>query len=80
VRHDMRRRFWIEAGLAALSLVLVAVTIIAPTWIEIVFGTDPDQHNGSLERLVVVVVLAVALSSAALARYEWRHRLTARRS
>ena len=35
-------------------------------------GLDPDQHNGSVEWLLVAVLLAVALVMGLVARRHWR--------
>jgi len=35
-------------------------------------GLDPDQHNGSVEWLIVVVLLAVAVTMGLVARRHWR--------
>jgi hypothetical protein len=48
------------------------LTLAAPTWIETVFGFDPDHHSGSIEWIVVAVLFAISLTSAVLARVEWR--------
>ncbi len=74
----MRARFWIEAGLAAVSALLLLTTLISREWIEVVFGVDPDHGSGSLEWLVVASVALVAVVFSVIARVEWRstsHRL-----
>jgi len=68
----MRRRFWAEAGLAGLSAFLGVLTLVWRDWIEGVTGWDPDRHNGSLEWLIVVALLALALFLGGLARREAR--------
>jgi hypothetical protein len=35
-------------------------------------GLDPDQHNGSVEWLLVAVLLAVAVAMGLVARRHWR--------
>jgi hypothetical protein len=72
MRAPPRRRFWIEAGLSALSAGLFVLTLIVPDWIEAVFGVDPDRHSGSLEWAIVGVLLVTTLVSSMLARREWR--------
>jgi hypothetical protein len=67
-----RGRFWLEAAAAIVSLVILLLTLVAPNWIEFVFGIDPDHHSGSLEWLIVAASAAVTISSAALARHELR--------
>ncbi len=68
----LRRRFWVESGVALSNGVLVLLTIFWKNWIEIVFRVDPDANSGSLEWLIVFVALALTLTLAALARHEWR--------
>jgi hypothetical protein len=80
---NVRARFWIEAGLAIISLLLLVVTLISREWIEIVFGVDPDHGSGSLEWLIVAVAALVATVFSVIARSEWRrgsHRMPGRRS
>jgi hypothetical protein len=69
----MRRRFYIEAALAAATFVLTAVTLINQEWIEAVFGVDPDHGNGSLE-WIMVAVLAVATVVFGLLAFSERRR------
>ena len=59
------RRFLAEAGGAALTVALLVLTLIAPAWIELVFGIDPDHGNGSVEiALVVTAAIATCAHSA----------------
>lgn len=46
-------------------LLLAAVTIMFPRWIETVLGVDPDQGSGLLEVLILVVCAAVVLLAGA---------------
>ena len=70
----MRGRFWVEATLGCLSGFLGLLTLVWRDWIEGVFGWDPDKHSGSVEWLVVVVLLALAVFLGGLARREARRR------
>ena len=65
-------RFWIEIGLASISGLLAVITPVFPEWIEFVSGWDPDQHDGSVERLIVVGLFLVTAAILALAAIEWR--------
>jgi len=62
----MRRRFWIEAGLAAVSGFLLLLTLATREWIEALTGWDPDHGSGSLEWLIAVVLLAGAFPAGTL--------------
>lgn len=70
--EQLRRRYWVETGMALLSSVVLLVTVLWKDWIEIVFRVDPDQSSGSLEWLIVLVSLAITVTAVALARREWR--------
>jgi hypothetical protein len=71
--------FWIEAALAGISGFLLLLTAVWRDWIEGVFGVDPDHHNGSLEWLLVALLLLATLAFGALARGEWqRYRAVAK--
>src|ERR1700730_10565363 len=79
MRSNFRRLFWVEIGLAAIAGLLALITPIFPDWIEFVSGWDPDQHNGSVEWMIVVGLFVVTVVMVALAAIEWR-RTTATRS
>jgi hypothetical protein len=70
--NPLRRRFWLETGMATVTSILLMITLIWRDWIEIVFGVNPDQGNGTLEWLIVGALLVVAIMLITLASYEWR--------
>ncbi len=69
---NVRARFWVTAVLAAVSVVLSAVTLLAPDWIEMVFRFDPDHGNGAAEWMVVAGLVLMAATASALSLAEWR--------
>lgn len=73
----MRSRFWLETGMGTINGILFVITLMWRDWIEIVFGVDPDSGNGSLEWLIVGVLLVVTITLFVLARYEWCRARTA---
>jgi hypothetical protein len=68
----LRRRFWLESVLGSITGAVVVITLFWHDWIEIIFGVDPDEGNGSAEWLVVVILLAATVVLALGARLEWR--------
>jgi hypothetical protein len=58
--------------LAAITGLLALITPIFPDWIEFVSGWDPDQHDGSVEWMIVVGLFVVTIIIVALAAAEWR--------
>ena len=69
---NVRIRFWIEAGLAALCGFLAILTLFTRDWIEALTGFDPDDHNGSFEWAIVVVLALVCVLFAIAARADRR--------
>jgi hypothetical protein len=68
----MRRRFWLETGLAALSGCLGLLTLVWRDWLEGVFGWDPDRHSGAVEWYIAATFLAAAVVLSLAARREVR--------
>jgi hypothetical protein len=52
--------------------VLGILTIFWHDWIEVMIGWDPDHHDGSAEWILVVGLLAVAITAGLSARRHWR--------
>ena len=72
MKMQLRRRFWIEVGLALASTTMLLGTVLWKDWIELVFGVDPDSSSGALEWLIVAVFFALASTFFVAARSEWR--------
>ncbi len=73
-----RRRLWIELALGVGAGALGLLTLFWRGWIESVFGVDPDHGSGSLEWIVVLGLLALALICGLAARSELRRVALAR--
>jgi hypothetical protein len=76
MRNALRRRFWLETAMAIVTSILFVITLVQRDWIEIVFGVDPDNRNGTLEWLIVGALLVVTITLLTLVSYEW-HRARA---
>jgi hypothetical protein len=72
MRNALRRRFWLETGIAIITGILFLITLIRNDWIELVFRVDPDNNNGTFEWLIVGALLLVTITLFILASYEWR--------
>jgi hypothetical protein len=68
---NQRKRFWIELGLAASSGALLVLALLRKDWIEFLFGVDPDHSDGSLEWVLVVLLLIATVTFSLVARLEW---------
>jgi hypothetical protein len=75
VKRHFTWRFWIEGVAAAAAFLLLVVTLVWPSWIELAFGMDPDRGSGVVEWLIVLVAAMGLLASSALALREWRGSL-----
>ena len=74
----VRKRFWVEAGFAMARGLLAVLTLFWREWIEVT-GWDPDDGDGSAEWITVLVLAAVSVVSALVARIEWRQHAVAER-
>ena len=62
----------IEIVLSALLGTATILTAVWPTWVEGLFGFDPDGGNGQAEWWIVAVLAATTIAAAALARRDLR--------
>jgi hypothetical protein len=67
-----RTRILIERILASVTGFLGLLTIFSHSWIEGIFGWDPDHGNGSVEWLIIVGLLAVSVAFFTVSRAEVR--------
>ena len=72
MRKNIRRRFWVDIGLASITGLLLLITPIFPDWLELAAGWDLDRHDGSLERVIVCGLVVATILLFALAAMEWR--------
>ena len=62
----IRRRFWAGSALAAVSGFFSLLSLVWRDWVDEVRGWDPDQDSGALERGIVVALLVLTPTLAAL--------------
>ena len=70
-RRPMRRRFWIEVVIAFSALSLTVLTIAVPTWMELIFGIEPDAGEGWAELIITLAFAGAFLGMTLLAVREW---------
>ena len=73
----LKLRARIESGLAVVTAALFILTLISREWIEALTGWDPDHGNGSLEWVIVAVLLVAAVALSVRARADWSKVWTA---
>ena len=61
-----------ELTAAGIASLMVAVTIAKPSWIELVFRTDPDHHSGLFEILLVGGLTAAGAGASLAVRAQRR--------
>jgi hypothetical protein len=65
-------RAQLETAVALFAGILGILTIFWHDWIEALRGWDPDNHNGTVEWIVVAGLLAVSAAIGLVARRHWR--------
>jgi hypothetical protein len=68
----MRFRFGAEVIGAAVALALAIVTVVSRSWIEAVFGVNPDLGSGALEWGLVFGLAAISIGLTLAAWQQWR--------
>ena len=68
----LRVRVWVEMAAALSAGALGFLTLFWRDWIELLTGWDSDRHNGSAEWILVVGLVAVAVTAGFAARRHWR--------
>jgi hypothetical protein len=71
LQRKMRTRFWVEIAAASLTGVLFMLALVWKDWLE-AFGFEPDNHDGTVEWLMVAGLFVLSAAFAVSARLEWR--------
>jgi hypothetical protein len=67
-----KAKLFIEVVLALVFAGACALALVAPDWLEGLFGIRLDGGHGELERALAAATGAAALACSLLARGEWR--------
>ena len=74
--NQMRKRLIVaETAVAGLAGFLAILTIFWRDWLEVLFGADPDHHNGTAELAIIAVLAVTSLLLGSIARWQvvrWR--------
>jgi hypothetical protein len=65
-------RVRIEIAVSALLGTATILTAVWPTWIEGLFGFDPDGGNGNAEWWIVAMLAVTTVAAIALTRHDLR--------
>jgi hypothetical protein len=72
VKLSFTTRFLLQSAAFGTSAALFGLTLVWPTWLELLFHLDPDHGSGRFEWWILFASLVASLWFAALARGEWR--------
>ena len=75
-RWTARNRFRVEAVAAVCTAALALLTLFVPDWIEVLTGADPDNGDGSIELLIVVICAALCVVSSLFAWLDYRRMVS----
>jgi hypothetical protein len=74
--NRMRKRLIVvETAAAGLAGFLAILSIFWRDWLEILFGWDPDHHNGTAELALIAGLAVISLLLGCTARWQavrWR--------
>jgi hypothetical protein len=65
-------RIWVEVVLGLTSTTFLALTILLPDWMEVLFGFAPDAGNGSAEWGLALSWATVSVLMFGFAGRTWR--------
>jgi hypothetical protein len=65
-----KRLVGFETAVAGLAGLLAIVTIFWRDWLEMMFGWDPDHHNGTAELMIIGALAAVSVLLGSAARWQ----------
>jgi hypothetical protein len=60
--RNLPPRFWAQVIVGGTTGLLYIMTAFRADWIEVCGRFDPDQHDGSIERVIVMAMLVVTVA------------------
>jgi hypothetical protein len=75
MQKRLARRIWVETALGLISAALLALTLLMPHWIELLFGSAPDAGDGSAEWQLALSFAAISVVMFGLAGRTWRNHI-----
>ena len=75
MRSRLLMRFWVEALLGLASAALLALSLLAPDWMEALLGSGPDSGDGSAEWAFALGWAAACVLTLESAGRTWRRRV-----
>ena len=79
-QNQLPQRFWVETAMGLISAVLLALTVLMPDWIELLFGSTPDAGDGSTEWRLALSLAAVSIAMFGFAGRTWKKHVRLLRS
>jgi hypothetical protein len=75
VRRRLPAKLWVEFALGLTSSALLALALLSPHWMELLFGLAPDGGDGSAEYGLALVFAVVSLLMFGLAGHTWKKQI-----
>jgi hypothetical protein len=75
MQYRLPFRFWIKVSLGTVSAVTLALTLVVPSWMELLFGLAPDAGDSSSEWALVISLIMVTVLMFGFAGRIWTRRV-----
>jgi hypothetical protein len=74
-QHRLPMRIWVELVLGLTCAAFLALTILLPDWMEVLFGFAPDAGDGSAEWGIALSWATVSVLMFGFAGRTWRKHI-----
>jgi hypothetical protein len=72
MQNRLPAKIWVEIALGMISASLLALTILLPDWMEVLFGLAPDAGDGSTEWGLALSLATFSVLMFGFAGRTWR--------